>query len=866
MFSQVLSNTLSPDQVVRNEAENFLRASEEENLSQFLISLGQVLFDVSQPAPIRQSAAVIFKNTVKVKGVRLSLTEETPWTLVAEVIKSQIKEALLITLNSVDSRVSLSTAQVIATLSEIELPRESWPELIPTLLQRASSELEAEKLNSLLTLGYVCESIAQLNPQILAPQSSAILNAVVSNANVKQNPKPEIRLAAIKALQNSLDFISENFNRESERHFIMEVVCENTQSDPEELKVASYQCLIDIVNIYYEFMHQYFNQALVELTLIGLRDPSENVVLQAIEFWASVSEIEASLEDEPLDDDSDVQLGAQGSQRYVNGAICYVVPILLQLMVNQDEDADEFEWNTARAATSCLSLMAQCVRDPIVSCVLPFIESNINNQDWRFREAAVMAFGSIMDGPAATHIETLVVQAFMMLLELMDDSSEHVRDAVSWTLGRICDLHPHSISSPGQLEPLLEVLVKSLNSTPRIIGNSCWALMNITREFSDPSFGTSNPLFLHYEDIVGALLRVSASLMADNSVARTSTYEALSAMIEHCPEEHMKITEQVILEAVQRLEQTLVMESQVVNQDDLLSIMALQGSICGTITTCINKLKSSIVPVADRIMEMLFRILGASKSPEIAEDIFHCIGSMIMALDDVFDRYFETFSPFLFSALQNTKEVSLCRIATGLLGDICRVLGSNSVNLLDTVMSILGNNIQQPDLDHEVRAAIFSCFGDIASAVGPRYQPFLAPSMQMLFQFMAQLNGHIVEYNTSEALINLFESVIESYVGLVQGFREGEASQQLVPYINQIFTSLHACSNIEDRTEPLVCAMVGLIGDISTIFPNGELADYLRNDWVSSFLAQARTRQYSPTTRKLAKWAKSVANKASGVA
>lgn len=55
-----------------------------------------------------------------------------------------------------------SNPKVIATLSEIEIPRASWPELIPTLLERATSDAEADKLNSLLTLGYICESIAQL--------------------------------------------------------------------------------------------------------------------------------------------------------------------------------------------------------------------------------------------------------------------------------------------------------------------------------------------------------------------------------------------------------------------------------------------------------------------------------------------------------------------------------------------------------------------------------------------------------------------------------------------------------------------------------------------------------------------------------
>jgi importin subunit beta-1 len=41
-----------------------------------------------------------------------------------------------------------------------------------------------------------------------------------------------------------------------------------------------------------------------------------------------------------------------------------------------------------------MSLFAQCVEDDIVALIVPFVEQNIRNPDWHFREAAVMAFGS----------------------------------------------------------------------------------------------------------------------------------------------------------------------------------------------------------------------------------------------------------------------------------------------------------------------------------------------------------------------------------------------------------------------------------------------------------------------------------------
>lgn len=43
--------------------------------------------------------------------------------------------------------------------------------------------------------------------------------------------------------------------------------------------------------------------------------------------------------------------------------------------------------------------MAACTDDAIVPHVLPFVSEHISNPDWKFRDAAVMALGSVMEGP-----------------------------------------------------------------------------------------------------------------------------------------------------------------------------------------------------------------------------------------------------------------------------------------------------------------------------------------------------------------------------------------------------------------------------------------------------------------------------------
>ena len=74
----------------------------------------------------------------------------------------------------------------------------------------------------------------------------------------------------------------------------------------------------------------------------------------------------------------------------------YIIKIWWSLVISndlQEEVDDDDEWNPCKAAGVCLMLMATGCEDDIVPHVLPFVKDNIHAQDWRFRDAAVMAFG-----------------------------------------------------------------------------------------------------------------------------------------------------------------------------------------------------------------------------------------------------------------------------------------------------------------------------------------------------------------------------------------------------------------------------------------------------------------------------------------
>ena len=79
--------------------------------------------------------------------------------------------------------------------------------------------------------------------------------------------------------------------------------------------------------------------------------------------------------------------------------------------MTQDEFDDEDDWNPCKAAGVCLTLMASCCEDSIVPFISPFVSKHITSSDWKCRDAAVMALGSILEGPSPEILEQFVSSA-----------------------------------------------------------------------------------------------------------------------------------------------------------------------------------------------------------------------------------------------------------------------------------------------------------------------------------------------------------------------------------------------------------------------------------------------------------------------
>lgn len=201
------------------------------------------------------------------------------------------------TLGSTNTQAGQASAQVIASIAGIELPRNQWQDLMASLVRNVSEGNPHQKQASLTTIGFICESQDSELRASLIGHSNAILTAVVQGAR-KEETNLEVRLAAITALGDSLEFVENNFKHEGERNYIMQVVCEATQADDARIQQGAFGCLNRIMGLYYDKMRFYMEKALFGLTILGMKSPDEDVAKLAVEFWSTVCEEEVAIEDD----------------------------------------------------------------------------------------------------------------------------------------------------------------------------------------------------------------------------------------------------------------------------------------------------------------------------------------------------------------------------------------------------------------------------------------------------------------------------------------------------------------------------------------------------------------------------------------
>ena len=262
--------------------------------------------------------------------------------------------------------------------------------------------------------------------------------------------------------------------------------------------------------------------------------------------------------------------------------------------------------------------------------------------------------------------------------------------------------------------------MNGLASEPRVAANVCWAFTSMAEAAYDSAVAaiqenpTSNDddenpptycLSSYFEAIVQKLLETTDRQDAAVANLRSAAYEALMEMIKNSPKDCYPTVQKTIMVILERLNQVLHMEGNI-QSNERAQYNDLQSLLCATLQSVLRKVEPAHAPlISDNIMQALLQMFQSSinsKTGGVQEDALMAVSTLVEVLGEGFSKYMEAFKPFLHVGLKNVAEYQVCHAAVGLVGDICRALGSQIISYCDEMMQILLENLSNNNVHRQV--------------------------------------------------------------------------------------------------------------------------------------------------------------------
>eukprot|EP00736_Rhodelphis_marinus_P009915 Rmarinus@m.18853 len=832
----------------RHQAEAQLQELEKQNAVLFILSLSRELGSESKPIESRKLAGIVLKNIFTSKNDALREELRQKWHSLEDAVKDEVKNNTTMALASPAPGAGSTAALLLANLASFELTAGKWQELLPLLLQSvAQADNVPLRQSALDAIGYICE---ELDPQLLSNFSDQILTAVVQ-CMLPSEQNIRIRVAATKALLNSTQFIRSNMDREAERSHIVKTTLQCVDPQQDELSEVALETLVKLSQLYYtklgEFMGEFFNVAVSVVQ--AHQTASENCVLQAIEFFSTIAEVELDMKFDAEDAKASGETPEIECKDYIVQAVMVVVPALLQVIAGQDEDAEPEAWCPAVAAANCLELVSEDIGDGIVEVVMPFVQQHAGSADWRMKTTSFVAFGCMLAGPETSKLveKQLLQQGVGVLVQSADDADIHVREAAVWALSRMCALHARVVSA--DLLPLIVNKLITKLAPPedvRVAKIACEALHDFADNYLEDCEEQTSQLSQFFQAVVHQLLGTTTRPDCD-VVLRNNAYGAANLWIQAGAQDTEEACLKLLGPVLESLASTLQRESE----------SQLQALLCGILHAIIMRFPNEVRSQADAIMQLLL-VITQQKNSTLHEEALLNIGCIASSLEKDFVKYLDQVMPLMLFGLKDWQERAVCNIAVGVVGDIARAVEGELFRFCDDIVVALMENLKNHFVDRSIKPPIFSCLGDIAMSVGPRFERYTSAVLPLL----ASASKQTVDPNDLEMveyLTTLQESLLDSFSGIINGLQDSpELLQPVREYLSPMGDLIRNIAADPNRLEKTVRKAYSLLGDVARHFP--DVGRQIKSQpFVHSMRCELQQSQ-DQRTRKYVEWTDNIFN------
>lgn len=447
---------------------------------------------------IRQAAGLFLKNNLRVTFKSMSPSHQ-------QYIKSQ----LLPCLGATDKTIRSTAGTVISVIVQFGRVL-GWPELLQALVHCLDSNDLNHMEGAMDAIYKICEDIPEeLDVDVPGLTERPINIFMPRLLQLFHSPHSSIRRLSLGSINQFIVIMPTALLLSMDQYLQgLFALAQDAAADIRKLVCSAF---VQLIEVRPAFLEPHLRNV-IEYMLQTNKDSDDEVALEACEFWSAYCE---------------TNLPPEGLREFLPR----LIPILLSNMVYSDDDeslgdAEDDEsipdrdqdlkprfhssrlhgsdngeepdndignvWNLRKCSASGLDSLSTVFGDELLPTLMPLIQqrlSTYNHQDWKEREAAVLAIGAIAEG-CLNGLYPLLPEIVTYLLPLLDDKFPLIRSITCWTLSRFRKFIVQGIVQQQKGheqfdEVLMGLLRRILDSNKRVQEAACSAFATLEEEASE---------------------------------------------------------------------------------------------------------------------------------------------------------------------------------------------------------------------------------------------------------------------------------------------------------------------------------------------------------------------------------------------
>ena len=814
-FLQIIENCLSPDNIIRKNAEKELNAYCEQNLFEVFTKLCNLITQKTTPGSICRFCGTFIKYIFSNNNY-ISI-----WNTFSKEQITLIKTELLGNLASEKEDIRRACSLSIAAMANIEYPK-GW-DIINIICNAAVHQNINYKITSLITLQNLLDFIGK--GELKVQDKQKILCTLTTNLST--NEPTQVINEAILGYDKIIPFIEDNFKNINERDFMINLLL--NLLDPNYINKVSLNeiiqkniliCFIKIIENYYIYICSNFS-GIANMSFLYFNCNNKSLSTISIELWSTVCDTEIKLKENKI---------SVNYQDQLNDSILRIVGTRESYPFNESDD-----WNPIKASINLLCGLSSIGNKDLIAKMLNYVNKSLNNelinnynknidnltenqkiQALFLKENSFIIYRGILFSKDIIVNNSILKYLSIILKELKNELNITIANSIAFCLAIICKVHFNVINDSQEIfDNLIIEIIQLLElyiNYKKILDTLLISVKHILRNTNPEYFNK------HLTSLINILLKIAYdknSYNKDLNITQASMF-FIGKLIETCEnsEENNNIIQLFFSELYNRFLDSLNPNNyidknqQICFQDCILSLIVS----CGGEFQRIKMNKTQFICVYNLIDQCL------KQRGYIFQEAILALGSLAYFGWDLFSNINNNVLNYIVLSLEERQDFQLCYQGLLAADDIIRCVGKENLPIIPKIVEKMQKIINDLNIPKGLKIKCFSLYNDIFMIGDESNKNYLQNVIQLLIEGM---NSSIQEpskdddQESLEYLNELREKIVELLTGVFMFLRDYNQTNVFSDYIQGFVKYLSKIVEPQFNSNlDLISEVCGLLGDL----------------------------------------------------